>query len=117
MLVFEDSAGQSLYLGRAVPRAWLASSEPVGIGAAPTRWGRTGFQLQAAKDGTIRGSVSLPDRDAPAAVWLSLRLPAGKRLIEATWDGHPITADDRRDDAVRLRGVPGQSIEVHARYA
>lgn len=117
MLVFEDSAGQSLYLGRAVPRAWLASNEPVGIGAAPTRWGRTGFQLQAAKDGTIRGSVSLPDRDAPEAVWLSLRLPVGKRLIEATLDGHPITADDRRDDAVRLRGVPGQSIEIHASYA
>jgi hypothetical protein len=117
MLVFEDSAGQSLYLGRALPRLWLASGGPMGITAAPTRWGRAGFQLQAAKDGTICGSVNLPDRDTPAAVWLSLRVPAGKRLIEATLDGHAIAAEDRRDDAVRLRGAPGQSIEVHARYA
>lgn len=115
MLVFEDSAGRTLYLGRAVPRAWLASREPVGIDNAPTRWGRTGFRLQAAQDGTIHGTVSLPGRSAPAETWLSLRLPAGKQLADVELDGRAASADDRRGDAVRLRGTPGQSIRIRAR--
>lgn len=115
MLVFEDSAGHTLYLGRAVPRAWLASREAIGIEAAPTRWGRTGFRLQAAQDGTIHGTVSLPGRSTPAEIWLSLRPPAGRQLADVELDGHAASADDRRDDAVRLRGTPGQSIRIRAR--
>lgn len=116
-LVFDDSAGETLFLGRAVPRAWLAAGA-VGIDAAPTRWGRTGFQLVVdASGGHLDGWVNLPDRGTPGEIWLSLRVPAGKRLGEVRIDGQPVPATDRREDAVRLRGRPGQRLAVSAGFA
>jgi hypothetical protein len=116
-LVFDDSAGETLYLGRAIPRAWLASGQPVGITLAPTRWGHTGFELQRSGDCQLQGSVTLPDRSAPSAIWLSLRIPAGKRLGEISIDGRPLAPLDRHEEAVRLRGAPGQLMHIHATYA
>jgi len=117
MLVFEDSAGETLYLGRAIPRAWLGSAQPIGIADAPTRWGRTGFQLRTTRQGVIEGSVTLPDRDAPAATWLSLRVPANKALIAVQVDGVTVDAADVRGEMLRLHGSAGQRIDVLAHFA
>ncbi|TCV97653.1 secreted protein [Luteibacter rhizovicinus] len=115
MLVFEDSAGQTLHLGRAIPRTWLESRKPIGIDKAPTRWGYTGFQLRATADGDIEGTVTLPQHAMPDAVWLSLRMPVGKRLSDIHLDGQPVPDTDRRGETVRLRGKPGQRIEIGGR--
>ena len=115
-LVFDDSAGETLYLGRAIPRAWMASGQPVGIERAPTRWGYVSFRLQTSSNGDVEGELTLPDRGSPKDTWLSLRAPTGKRLAEARLDGVAIDAADRRDDAVRVRGKPGQRIKVVARF-
>ena len=112
MLVFEDSAGQNLYLGRAIPRAWMSSGWPIAINDAPTRWGRTSLQWQAAADGSLHGSVTLPDRQMPPAVWLSLRLPQGKQLREVRLNGTSIDATDVHDGAVRVRGQAGERITI-----
>lgn len=112
MLVFEDSAGETLYLGRAIPRAWIGSGQSIRISDAPTRWGRTGFQLRATDESTIEGIVTLPDRGVPT-LWLSLRVPAGKALAAVQVNG---TAADWHGDDVKLQGSPGQRIHVHARF-
>lgn len=114
-LVFEDSQGESLFLGRAIPRRWLASGSPVGIAQAPTRWGRTGFELRTSTSGHVEGWVSMPERAIPDATWLSLRTPADRQVAAIELDGAVVPATDRRDDAVRLRGKPGQRIEIKAR--
>lgn len=117
MLVFEDSPGETLYLGRAIPRAWISSAQPIGISEAPTRWGRTGFELRITRDGVIEGAVTLPDRDRPGATWLSLRVPAGKALTTVQVDGATAHAADLRDEALKLHGNPGQRIHVLAHFA
>ena len=117
MLVFEDSAGEQLYLARALPREWLASGETIGISAAPTRWGKVGFQLRAnAQAQRIEGHVDLPS-GVPDGVWLSLRLPAGKRLLAATVDGKEVTLAGRNSDALRIAGRAGTRVTVQAAYA
>lgn len=115
MLVFEDSAGETLYLGRAMPRAWIGSGRSIGIGDAPTRWGRTGFQLRATSEGVIEGSVTLPDRQVPET-WLSLRVPAGKALTAVQADGVAVDTARWRGESVALQGNPGQRIQIHARF-
>ena len=116
-LVFDDSAGQTLYLGRAVARAWMIGGQCVGIERAPTRWGEVSFQLRASADDRIDGDVTLPSRSTPQEIWLSLRVPVGKRLVEVRVDGAIIAAVDRTKDAIRLRGTPGQRIQVLAHLA
>ncbi|QEE24418.1 Tat pathway signal protein [Rhodanobacter glycinis] len=117
-LVFEDSRGETLFLGRAIPRRWLASGSPVGIAQAPTRWGRTSFELSSdPATGHVRGWVELPDRSTPGTIWLSLRVPAGRHLATIKLDGVDVAAADHHEDAVSLHGKPGQRIEIEARLA
>lgn len=116
MLVFEDSAGEQLFLARALPREWLGSGETIGISAAPTRWGKVGFQLRAnAQVQRIEGQVDLPS-GAPDSIWLSLRLPAGKRLLGATVDGKAATLAGRNSDVLRIAGRAGTRVAVQATY-
>lgn len=116
-MVFDDSAGETLYLGRAIPRAWMASGKPVGIERAPTRWGKVSFHLQTTNNNGIEGELTLPDRSSPKDTWLSLRVPVGKRLAEVHLGGVIVSVADRRDDAVRVQGRLGQRIGVAARFA
>jgi hypothetical protein len=116
MLVFEDSAGEQLHLARAVPREWLVSGQDIAIADAPTRWGKVGFSLRADPQAQrIEGYVDLPSA-APDGVWLSLRLPKGQRLIQATVDGRPVTAGGRHGDALHIAGRAGTRVAVQAAY-
>lgn len=81
MLVFEDSDEDTLYLGRALPRRWIAAGKPIGIEGAPTRWGRVDFSLaprgqdQLVATAAVRGEGALPKQ-----IQVSFRLPAGRLL-------------------------------------
>lgn len=114
MLVFEDSDGKTLYLGRAVPRAWMETGEPIGIDDAPTRWGRVGFQLRTSAAGMVEGTMTLPSREAPSAIWLSLRIPQGATLTSVQVNGK---AASWHGESVKLEGAAGQRIHVLARFA
>lgn len=114
MMVFDDSAGEVLHLARALPRRWMAASEPVAMLRAPTRWGRVDVQLRPDGRGGVEGEVRLPDRELPRTVWLSLRAPEGKRLGEVRIDG--LAAKERQGEAVRLTGSIGQVVRVSAAF-
>jgi len=103
-------------MGRAIPRTWMASGKSVGIERAPTRWGKVSFRLQSTGSNVIEGELTLPDGSSPKDTWLSLRVPAGKRLIEVHLDGVASDAAEHRDAAIRICGKPGQRIEVRARF-
>ncbi|WP_434029820.1 Tat pathway signal protein [[Pseudomonas] boreopolis] len=115
MLAFDQD--DALYLARALPRDWLASGRPVALRGAPTPWGRASLHLQAdPARGTIEGRVELPER-APSRAWLSLRVPAGRRLVEVSVDGRPAVPAGPQRDRVALPVKAGGSVMVRARYA
>ncbi|ATB59052.1 putative secreted protein [Xanthomonas citri pv. fuscans] len=116
MLVSDDSAGEQLFLARAVPRAWLGSGAPVGISAAPTRWGAVTLTLRTDTVARcINADVQLPER-APARTWLTLRAPAGTRLQRVLVDGKPAKAQGPHADRVALPGAAAR-VKVQAWYA
>ena len=115
MLLFEDSDGDALYFGRAIPRAWLTDGKSVGIRAAPTRWGRAGFEMRVGGH-TLEAVVTLPEREVPTATWLSLRIPPGKTLRAVEQDGKTIHAADLHGQAIKLHGSAGQDVRVTAYF-
>jgi hypothetical protein len=115
MMVFDDSAGEALYLARAVPRRWMGGDQAIAMMSAPTRWGRTSVHLQPDGHGGVTGEVTLPERSMPAAVWLSLRAPEGKRLDHVLVDG--VEAKQRRGEMVRLSGEAGRIVRISASFA
>lgn len=115
MLVSDDSAGEQLFLARAVPRAWLGTGKTVGITAAPTRWGTVTLTLQALPEQRrIDAQVVLPAR-SPQQTWLSMRPPHGTRLQRAEVDGKPARLHGPHGDRVALPGTGG-TVSVQGWY-
>lgn len=104
MLVSDDSAGEQLFLARALPRAWLGSGATVGITAAPTRWGKVTLTLRTDVDARrIDAQVQLPEQP-PKRTWLTLRPPQGRRLERVLVDGKPARLQGPHADRVALFG-------------
>ncbi|MHC1479187.1 twin-arginine translocation signal domain-containing protein [Frateuria aurantia] len=116
-LVFEDSLGESLYLARGVPRAWIASGRAISIEQAPTRWGRVDLKLQFdIPQAELNASIRLPQAAHPERLQLSLRGPHGLQLEAVTINGQPASAGRLQGEALRLDGLTPGPLNVRAKY-
>ena len=86
MLLRED--GDTLWIGQAVPRPWLARGKRVAVTGAPTLFGPVTFSLSTATDGSMRIHLEPPTRSAPAEIVIRLRHPDHLR-IAAVKGGSP----------------------------
>ena len=117
MLALEDSDEERLYLGRGIPRAWVASGEEINLKQAPTRWGRINFSLAAKPEAKIlRALVELPKPGAPRKIQITLRLPEANQLQTATVNGRSTAFSGPRKDTVVVESVAEKVFEVVARY-
>lgn len=103
MLVFEEPNTRAVWLGKALPREWLApEGAPVRVADAPTRYGRVFFTLSGhgGKNGpySVQANLTLPSSFAdpagpPGGVVLRLRTPNAHvgRLTEVLVGGAPWT--------------------------
>ena len=89
MLVFEASDSETLHLGKAIPRDWIASGQPIGIKGAPTRWGRVDLSLQGGEK-SLNGEIIFHGQSRPEEVRLRLRLPMGERLSRVKLNGKAV---------------------------
>lgn len=100
MLVFEDPDKETLYLGRAIPREWIASGKSIGIQQAPTRWGRVDFHLETDGNHRFVANIALPDQgELPEELQVSFRLPPGRKLASLTVNNRAISPGGRLKDA------------------
>jgi hypothetical protein len=62
MLLFEEPASHTLWVGKAVPRVWFNEGEVVEVQASPTAYGRVSFRFSSTiqSAGTVRANVTLP---------------------------------------------------------
>ena len=99
MLVQEE--GDRLWIGRAVPRQWLATEETIEVTKAPTAFGPVSFVIRPHPDrGRTEIELTAPARRAPEAILLRLRTP-GKREIAAV-----------KVNGRAIRSFAGETIEL-----
>lgn len=111
--IFEDSAGECLYLARGLPRAWTASGRPLSIAHAPTRWGPCSLHLQWHQhSGQLSIQAEWPADVPPGTVRLSLRGPEGLQLSTVSVNGHSPEAGTLNDDELRLQPRAGKALVV-----
>ena len=123
MLVFEEPETRTLWLGKAVPRDWLAAGEtPVSVQGATTRYGRVSFTMQATATAaasattphTVRVNVSVPSswggsaaRKPAGGLCVRVRAPrehAGK-MSGVTVGGQPWAGFDAATETVTFSAV------------
>jgi hypothetical protein len=113
MLVLEDSDEERLYLGKGLPREWVASGEEIRIEAAPTRWGRVGFAMKAdpAKQ-AVQANVRLARAASPEEVQVKVRLPKKNALKAVTVNGENARFGGPHGDTVIFATKGGKNFDV-----
>jgi hypothetical protein len=102
-LMFVDERQEDLYLGMAIPRAWLEDGNTPGIERAATRFGRLSFKFRSqANSGSIEAVFDPPHRRIPRQTFLRFRHPAGKPMRRVMLDGKDWTKFDPKKELVEL---------------
>jgi hypothetical protein len=114
MLVME--MGDDLWLGRGVPKAWMANGKTVELRRAPTYFGPMDLKITSAvAGGEIRAEIRPPRRDPPKSIRLFLRHPDGAAIKSVKVNGETWSQFSAATGALDL--VPGNdALTIIARY-
>jgi hypothetical protein len=114
MLVMEE--GDSLWVARATPRAWLKQGQKIGVRNSPTFFGTLAYEIVSDVDhGRTTATVQMPSRNAPKSVLLRLRHPKALPIKSVEVNGKPWTDFDKDKEYIRLHGLTG-AVAVRASY-
>jgi hypothetical protein len=107
---------ETLYLGRAIPRAWFRDGEEIGAKGVVTRFGEVNVAYKSmANSKTITMSATLPGRRTPGRIVARIRHPEGLPIRSIRVKGKRHQAYDRNTGDIDLTGLKGKVV-VEARY-
>jgi hypothetical protein len=116
MLVFEDPESETLWLGKVMPREWLADGKKISVSAAPTRWGPVSFSIASHLDsGGVVVDLDLPSGDA-GKVHLRLRAPGGAKIHSVQANGKEWKQFDAGEETVTIPRDSGRHVRLEIRY-
>ncbi|MEP6898762.1 MAG: hypothetical protein ABI870_09550 [Rhodanobacter sp.] len=117
LLVFEDQRSNTLWLGKGLPRAWLADGQVVDVQRVPTRWGMVGYRLVSYwRQKRINAVVGFPSAGLTVPTKLRLRPPDGAHLRSVIVNGRPWATFDAAAETITLPAGTAGRIELVARY-
>jgi hypothetical protein len=117
MLVNELHGEGTLFIGQAVPRAWLKSGQVVKVTDAPTCFGPVSFQIwNPAKTQTLRATVELRGHRAPDILRVRLRHPEGRRFRAIHVNGRAWEKLDAAREWVEIPRPNSRRYSIVARY-
>jgi hypothetical protein len=114
LLVMEE--GDSLWVARATPRAWLQQGKKISVRNAPTYFGTLAYEISSDADqGKISATLEIPERRPPKSIFLRFRHPRAAPIQSAKVDGRPWAGIQPAGEVVELTGLAG-TVAVVASY-
>jgi hypothetical protein len=114
LLVRED--GQSLWVARATPRAWLEQGKKIAIKNAPTYFGTLAYEIVSdADNGRITATIEIPSRNPPKSVLVRFRHPKAMPIKSVMVNGKPWAHFSKDKEVIELTGLTG-TVVVAAGY-
>jgi len=111
MLVME--IGDALWLGRAVPRAWLEQGKKIAVKKSPTYFGSIAYEIVSdVENGKITATVEIPSRKAPKEVILRFRHPTSAPIKGVTINGKSWSEFNKDKETIALKGLTGTAAVV-----
>ncbi len=105
-----------LFLGRAIPRAWLGQDRPIGLRRVHTPWGEASVTYFPSRSTEIiRARVELKLSSRPPRVLIRFRHPRNKPITGVTVNGRPHAGFDAVSQDVDLSGLDGP-LELQVRF-
>jgi hypothetical protein len=116
MLVFEDPRDATIWIAKAVPRAWFEQGRSIAVTRAPTASGPLSFVIASAiEHGVIEARIAMPLRKGRRTM-VRLRPPDHRRLRGVEMDGRPWHGFDAERETVELPDTPASEIRFTAYY-
>ena len=117
LLLNELKGDDTLFVGQAVPRAWLADGKRVVIERAPTYFGPVNLRIESAGGGrTITAAVEFTDDRRPTTLLVRLRHPEKEALRAVTVNGAHWKEFDPEKEWVRIPRPSAKKYTIIARY-
>jgi hypothetical protein len=108
--------GDTLWLARATPRAWLEQGRKISVKNAPTYFGTIAYEIVSDVDnGKINATVEMSSRKAPREVILRFRHPKSAPIKGVTVNGKSWTGFNKDKETITLKGPTGTAA-VTAQY-
>jgi hypothetical protein len=103
----DDGKPETLRLGFATPRRWLADGKRIVVERLPTAFGPVGFVLRSRlRQGEVLADVNLPADPSGRKTWLRIRVPEGWQVVSARRGRAAMQVD--AEGTVDLSGLSGQ---------
>jgi hypothetical protein len=117
MLLNELHGERTLFIGQAIPRAWLAHGKRVAVEAAPTYFGPVSVQLDsAAQQGTLTAHIEFRSDRRPETLLVRLRHPERATLRSVRVNGSVWTDFDAALEWIRISNPEAAHFTVVAGY-
>jgi hypothetical protein len=117
MLLNELHDERTLFVGQAIPRAWLADGKRVEVERAPTYFGPVDFHIEsAAEQGRLMARVEFLSDRRPGTLLVRLRHPERKPLRSVTVNGLAWTDFDAAREWVRISNTTETEYTILAHY-
>ena len=111
MFIWDEE--DDLYLGRAIPRYWLADGEEIGIERAHTHFGEMSISLKSAvAKGSIEMTIDPPTLAPPPKIYARFRHPEGMSMNRVTVNGKPWADFDPEKEWVVLPALKEKTVVV-----
>ena len=111
MYVWDE--GNDLYLGKTIPRYWLADGKEVGIERTATHFGPMSMSIKSnASAGNIVMTIDPPTRNQPKAIYARFRHPVSKKITRVTVNGKAWDKFDAEKEWVILPHLNKKTVVV-----
>jgi len=103
----DDGVPETLRLGFATPKRWLADGKGFKVEHAPTAFGPVSIRTTSnLTGGEVVAEVELPSRNRPKSTLLRARVPDGWKVVDANAGTNKLNVDDKGTvDISSLRGT------------
>jgi hypothetical protein len=116
-MLLNELHSDSLFVGQAIPRAWLADGKQVKASGAPTYFGPVNLMFtSAAAKGIIHVLVEFRSARRPPALLVRLRHPEKKQMQSAAVNGQKWIGFDATKEWVHISAPQAARYEITAHY-
>lgn len=114
--MFLNEQGEDLYVGQAIPRAWLEHGKIIRVERALTIFGEASLEIESqAAAGWIVVRLDPPRRNPPRRIYVRVRHPEAKEPREVWVNGLPCTDFHPAGEMITLV-EPFSPVEIRVRY-
>ncbi|MEQ8808416.1 MAG: hypothetical protein RIE59_05055, partial [Imperialibacter sp.] len=115
-MLVNEIGSDTLIIGQAIPRKWLANGQQVKVTNAPTYFGPVSFTITGATNNQIAATVALSDRNPPKELLVRFRHPLEKPIRSVTVNGQAWTNFDVEKETVTIPNTDEKEYVIVARY-